>query len=265
MPPTVGRHGAFGRSRGRRLARRLQGFRGQAHELSLLGRAADQAGSRRPAFARDQYACRPLQHGFARDRALPWLRRSRSDGGRSRLPLRPAGGQLCRHGHGAGRRSARPAEGRRGGLCRQPSCALPSLELAPGRPHRFAPGNPAGGPDGAVQRRRRRRGGRGAPRRTHRPRMRRDLPHRDAGSGSGPNRSFRPEVHVQAAPWLAVAKPGGDAPAAYAALPEAAAFPAGRGERRLDHRPRDHQVEMAAAAVLEDGDLVVRAAAGDSV
>ena len=264
MPPTVGRHGAFGRSRGRRLARRLQGFRGQAHELSLLGRAADQAGSRRPAFARDQYACRPLQHGFARDRALPWLRRSRSDGGRSRLPLRPAGGQLCRYGHGAGRRSARPAEGRRGGLCRQPPCALPSLELAPGRPHRFAPGNPAGGPDGAVQRCRRRRGGRGAPRRNSSSAN----AARSAASrrwiGSGPNRSFRPEATF-AAPWLAVAKPGGDAPAAYAALPEAAAFPAGRGERRLDHRPRDHQVEMAAAAVLEDGDLVGRAAAGDSV
>ena len=77
MPGALGRNGAFGHSRRRRLADGLQGLWHQADELPVVGRAADQARARRPAAAGDQRAGRSLQHGVADERAVPRLRRSR--------------------------------------------------------------------------------------------------------------------------------------------------------------------------------------------
>ena len=69
-------------------------------------------------------------------RTLPRLRRSRRDRRRSRLPLLAPRRQLHRHGRRGGRGPQRSAQGRRGRLRRRAPCAVPALELAPGRAQR---------------------------------------------------------------------------------------------------------------------------------
>ena len=66
VPRALERDGALRHSRRRRLARGLQGLRHQADELSLVGRAADQARAGRRRAAGGQRAGRPLQRGLAR-------------------------------------------------------------------------------------------------------------------------------------------------------------------------------------------------------
>jgi hypothetical protein len=56
MSPALGRDGTVGNPRSRRLARGVQGLRHQTHELSLVRRAAHQAGARRRAAAQNQRA-----------------------------------------------------------------------------------------------------------------------------------------------------------------------------------------------------------------
>ena len=102
-----------------------------------------------------------------------------------------AGRQLRRYGRGAWRGSERSAEGGRSRLCRRSPRALPAVELAPGRKDRFEPRDSPGRADRPVERRRRRRSRRCAPRRSHRPRMRRPNAGSRRWTGGGRRRDFR--------------------------------------------------------------------------
>ncbi len=98
VPPALDRCQTFRHSRRGRLPGRLRRFRHQTDQLSVIGRASDQTGHRRPSRAFDHRAGRSPQHGVARYRALPRLRRPRPHFGWSRIPILPSFRQLSTWG-----------------------------------------------------------------------------------------------------------------------------------------------------------------------